>query len=328
MELKTIKNKAQKEIEKAGDLKSLDQVFKNYLGKKGKLTLVLKSLAGLSKQKRAKTGQKANEIKKFLMAKFDQKAQHLKRLAEEAQGRERAIDVTRPGKKPQFGHLHPLTQVQKRAEGIFQNMGFSVVEGPEIEDEWHNFDALNIPKDHPARDALSLGKTFYLKEGGLMRTHTSSVQIRYFEKNNPPFRIIVPGRIFRNEATDAKHEFNFYQLEGLFVDKAVSVANLKAVIQEFLHRFFEKSIEIRIRPSYFPFTEPSFEIDMRWGENWMEIMGAGMVHPNVFINAGLNPGDWQGFAFGVGLDRLAMLKYKINDIRLFYSGDLRFLAQF
>lgn len=250
------------------------------------------------------------------------------------------VDVTAPGKKPDFGHLHPLTLVRRKTEEIFQLMGFSVVEGPEIETEWYNFDALNIPEDHPARD---LWDTLWLKsikrssqnsvrpaKGGklLLRTHTSPVQIRYMEKNQPPLRIIVPGRVFRHEATDAKHEINFYQLEGLMVDKEVSVANFKAIIEEFFIRFFDKQVQIRMRPSYFPFVEPGFEVDIKRDNAWLEIMGAGMVHPKVLKNVGLNPRWWQGFAFGIGLDRLAMMKYKINDVRAFYSGDLRFLNQF
>jgi phenylalanyl-tRNA synthetase alpha chain len=219
-------------------------------------------------------------------------------------------------------------------------MGFEVVEGPEIEDEWHNFDALNIPPDHPARDVLSLGKTFYLKRGGLMRSHTSSVQIRYMERNQPPLRIIAPGRVFRLEAIDASHEIDFWQLEGLMVGKDISVANFKAIIEEFLKRFFEKEVKIRLRPSYFPFTEPSFEVDISCvlcngkgcqvckNAGWLECGGAGMVHPEVFKNCRLDPREWQGFAFGFGINRLAMLKYRIPDIRLFNSGDLRFLNQF
>jgi phenylalanyl-tRNA synthetase alpha chain len=202
-----------------------------------------------------------------------------------------------------------------------------------METEWYNFDALNIPQDHPARD---MWDTLWLKPENsklLLRTHTSPVQIRYMEKNQPPLRIIAPGRVFRHEATDASHEINFYQLEGLMIDQAVSAANFKAIIEEFFKRFFGKAIEIRMRPSFFPFTEPSFEIDIKWQKGWLEMMGAGMVHPNVLKNAGLTPqqnigGGWQGFAFGMGLDRLAMMKYKIDDLRLFYSGDLRFLTQF
>jgi len=219
-------------------------------------------------------------------------------------------------------------------------MGFSVVDGPEVETEYYNFDALNIPPGHPARDVLSLGRTFYLKKGGLMRSHTSPMQIRYMEKHNPPIRMIVPGKVFRVEATDSSHETNFYQLEGLMIGKDVSVANFKAVIQEFLENFFKKSIKVKLRPSYFPFVEPGFEIDMSCTmcvgkgcaackySGWIEMMGAGMIHPKVLKSGGLDPKKWQGFAFGMSLDRLTMIKYRINDIRLFHSGDLRFLQQF
>jgi len=247
------------------------------------------------------------------------------------------FDITVPGERIIGGHLHPLTLVRRKIEEIFQAMGFSIVEGPEVETEWYNFDALNIPKDHPARDVWD---TFYLKKGGLLRTHTSPVQVRYMQKHQPPFRIIVPGRIFRHEATDASHEINFYQVEGLMVGKEISASNFKAIIQEFLSRFFDKRIAIRLRPSFFPFTEPSFEVDIKClvcgGRGcsvcsrtcWLELIGAGMVHPNVLKAGGINPRNWQGFAFGLGMDRLAMMKYKIDDIRLFYSGDLRFLQQF
>jgi len=236
------------------------------------------------------------------------------------------FDVTVPGEKHNVGNLHPLTLVERKIEEIFQSMGFSIVQGPQIENEWYNFDALNIPKDHPARD---MWDTFWLKNGKLLRTHTSPVQIRFMEKHQPPFRIIVPGRIFRHEATDASHETNFYQTEGLMVGKHISASNFKAVIQEFFSRFFGRLVEIRLRPSFFPFTEPSFEIDMKSDKfGWLELMGAGMVHPNVLKASGINPKNWQGFAFGVGVDRLAMMRYKIDDIRLLYSGDLRFLKQF
>ena len=327
-ELKSLKIEAQNEIGQAKDLKSLNDIFKKYLGKQGKLTQILRSLEKLPKAKRVKVGKKANTLKNFLKIKFDQKAQELKEKALREQEEKEWIDITAPGKKPVFGHLHPLTLVKRKTEEIFQAMGFSIVEGPEMETEWYNFDALNIPKDHPVRDILSFGKTLYLKEGNLLRSHTSPVQIRYLEKNNPPLKIIVPGRVFRHEATDVSHEMNFYQIEGLMVDKMVSVANFKAIIQEFLEKFFVKPMKIRIRPSYFPFVEPGFEVDVGGEKGWMEVAGAGMVHPNVLKAAGLNPKNWQGFAFGMGMDRLAMMKYKINDIRLFYSGDLRFLNQF
>ena len=326
--LKSLKNKAQNEVKKAENLKELNEIFNKYLGKRGELTRILRSLEKMPKKKRAKIGSQANAIKNLLQNKFDKKLQDIKEKVRKSVEESEWIDITAPGKKPVLGHLHPLTLVKRKAEEIFENMGFTVVEGPEIETEWYNFDALNIPKDHPARD---LWDTLWLKNKGaklLLRTHTSPVQVRYMEKNQPPLRIIVPGRVFRHEATDASHEVNFYQIEGLMIGKEVSAANFKAIIQEFFKGFFGKPIEIRMRPSYFPFTEPSFEIDVKGEDGWMEIMGAGMVHPNVLKLAGLNPKFWQGFAFGMGMDRLAMMKYKIDDIRLFYSGDLRFLTQF
>lgn len=323
--LKSLKTRAVKEMLQAKDLKDLDAVFKKYLGDEGELTLVLGSLKKLPKTKKVRVGKEANELKNLLKIKFSEAAAALKEKAQKEAELKEWLDVTAPGKKAALGHLHPLTLVRRRVEEIFQNMGFSVVEGPEMEEEWYNFDALNIPKDHPARD---LWDTFYLKNGLLLRTHTSPVQIRYMEKNQPPFRIIAPGRVFRHEATDSSHEINFYQVEGLMIGKDISVANFKAVMQDFFQRFFGKSVEIRLRPSYFPFVEPGFEVDFKGEGGWLEIVGAGMVHPNVLKNAGFNPKNWQGFAFGMGLDRLAMMKYKIDDIRLFYSGDLRFLQQF
>ena len=335
IDLKSLKIKAKKEIEKAKNLKELDIVHKKYLGKKGELTQVLRFLKNLSEKEKKKTGKLANQVKQEIKEAVEVKKQKFQ--VSSFKLREKKIDITRPGKKIEIGHLHPLTQVLREVEEIFQSMGFSSIEGPEIENEWYNFDALNIPKDHPARD---MWDTLWLEKGLLLRTHTSPVQIRYMKKNNPPLKIIVPGRVFRHEATDASHEVNFYQLEGLMVDKKVSVINFKAILQEFFRKFFKKPINIRLRPSYFPFTEPSFEVDttclncggkgcsscQRTG--WVEMIGAGMVHPNVFKNSGLNPKNWQGFAFGIGLDRLAMMKYKVNDIRLFYGGDLRFLQQF
>lgn len=241
---------------------------------------------------------------------------------------QRKLDVTAPGKKIERGHAHPLTLVQNKAIEIFSSMGFEIAEGPEVETEYYNFDALNIPADHPARD---LWDTFWLRQKSqklLMRTHTSPVQIRYMEKHQPPIRIIAPGRVFRYEATDATHETQFYQLEGFMVDKNITLANLKSVMEFFFKKFFSKEIEVRLRPSYFPFVEPGVEVDMKYNGRWMEIGGAGMVHPKVLENAKIDSCAWQGFAFGMGIDRLAMIKYKIDDVRLFYSGDLRFIMQF
>ena len=331
--IKSLKKEAEKEIEKAKNLEEANRIFKKY---SGKISQIFSFIKNFSPKERAKIGKEANEAQKFLKQIFEKRKKSLSGKIRE----KRPIDITVPAKKPRIGHLHPLTLVRRKLEEIFQTMGFSVVEGPEIEDEYHNFDALNIPPHHPARD---LWDTLWLKTKGkrlLLRTHTSPVQIRYMEKNNPPLRIIAPGRVFRHEATDASHDVQFYQLEGLMIGKDVSVANFKAIIQEFFSRFFGKQVKVRLRPSFFPFVEPGFEVDMSCAScggkgcstckrtGWVEIMGAGMVHPNVLKSVGYNPKNWQGFAFGMGVDRLAMMKYKINDIRLFYSGDLRFIGQF
>lgn len=334
--LKEIKREAKEEILEAKDLRDLDKIFKKFLGKKGKLREISKKLKELSQKERKKIGMEINLVKKELEKLIEKKKLELKK--EYLETKEKKIDITVPGKKIEKGHLHPITQVRRKVEEIFQSMGFSLVEGPEIENEWYNFDALNIPKDHPARD---LWDTFWLKEDKLLlRTHTTPVDVRYLEKNNPPLRIIIPGRIFRHEATDASHEINFYQIDGLMIDKDISIADFKGIIKKFFILFFNKEISIRLRPSFFPFTEPSFEVDVLCVNckgkgcsvcsqtGWVEMMGAGMIHPNVLKNAKLNPKFWQGFAFGMGLDRLTMMKFKITDIRLFYSGDLRFLKQF
>jgi len=335
LNLKSLKNKAQKEIKKAPDLKGLNDVFNKYLGKRGQLTQVLRSLKDLPEKKRKKRGKLANEIRREIEEIINEKRKKFKVSGFKLQ--EEWIDITVPGKKPILGHLHPLTKVKRDVEEIFQSMGFSVVEGPEAETEWYNFDALNIPKEHPARDAWD---TFYLKGGLLLRTHTTPVDVRFMEKNNPPLRIIIPGNVFRHEATDPSHEFQLCQVDGLMIGKDISVTNFKAVIGEFFRRFFQKEVRSRLRPDFFPFTEPSFDVSISCvvcgGEGcptcknsgWVELAGAGMIHPNVLKNSGLNPKNWQGWAFGFGLDRLAMMKYKIDDIRLFRSGDLRFLNQF
>ena len=326
MDISQIKKQSLSELEKIKDPAELEIFRIKYLGRKGELTALLRSLKDLPIGKRKGIGEETNEFKKELEEKIDTKKNKLQATSYKLQAT--SIDITAPGVKFPQGHLHPITKVLREVEEIFGSMGFEVVEGPDIETEYYNFDALNILQEHPARDAWN---TFWLKtrpEKLLLRTHTSPMQARYMEKHNPPLRIIVPGRVFRYEATDTSHSHTFYQLEGLMVDKDISAANFKAVIEEFFKRFFKQEIEIRLRPSYFPFTEPSFEVDIRKNKNWLEIMGAGMVHPNVFKAVGYVPSDWQGFAFGMGLDRIAMMKYGIDDIRLFYSGDLRFLKQF
>jgi len=343
--LASLRRNSAKEIKESQNLKELDEIFRRYLGKRGQISQILHSLDKFSKSKRAKIGKETNILKNFLMAEFEKKAKEIKEKIEKETEKKEWLDITIPGKKPIFGHLHPLTQVKREVEEIFQSMGFSVVEGPEIENEWYNFDALNIPKDHPARDVWD---TFYLKiqnpkskiQNLLLRTHTSPVQVRYMENHQPPLRIIVPGNVYRHEATDTRHEFQLCQLEGLMVDRETSVPHFKAILGEFFRRFFGKDIKFRLRPDFFPFTEPSFEIGITCliclgkgctlckKTGWLEMAGAGMVHPNVFKAAKLNPKEWRGWAFGFGLDRLAMMKYRIDDIRLFRSGDLRFLNQF
>jgi phenylalanyl-tRNA synthetase alpha chain len=332
------KKEAKEKIEKSSNLKELDIVFREYLGPKGKLKSLSSSLKKISLNKRKALGKKINEFKEYFLKILEEKKKRF--LSEKENILEKEwIDITIPPPKLERGSLHPLTIIKRKVEEIFQLMGFSIVEGPEIETEWYNFDALNIPKEHPARD---LWDTFYLKgKNNLLRTHTSSVQIRFMEKNTPPFRIISVGRVFRREATDAGHEINFHQVEGLVVDRKVSIANFKWVVEEFFNRLFKKNIQKRLRPSYFPFTEPSFEVDIHcpWckknedcerckGKKWIEVMGAGMVHPNVLRAVNFNEKEWSGFAFGLGLERLAMIFFGIDDIRLFYSGDLRFLNQF
>ncbi|PJE73622.1 MAG: phenylalanine--tRNA ligase subunit alpha [Candidatus Terrybacteria bacterium CG10_big_fil_rev_8_21_14_0_10_41_10] len=246
------------------------------------------------------------------------------------------IDVTAPGKRPAIGHLHPLTQAMEKTGRIFESMGFEIADGPEMESEYYNFDALNIPSHHPAR---SMWDTFWLKEPSghgaeigqklLLRTHVTSVDIRYLENNQPPIKIISMGRVFRNEATDATHETQFYQLDGLMINEKANMANLKAVMKAYFKEFFgDSDLEVRFRPSYFPFVEPAVEVDVKFGGKWLEVAGAGMVHPKVLEMAKLDSNKYQGFAFGMGLDRLVMVKHKIDDVRLFYSGDLRFIKQF
>lgn len=335
MDIKELKRRALGEAESIESRERLESFRVEYLGRKGQLTNILRSLKDLPVGERKSAGEAANKLKAELEEVVIFKEREIGALGEDD-----TIDVTRPGKKISLGHLHPLTKIEEEIRDIFTSLNFSVVEGPELETEYYNFDALNIPVSHPARD---MWDTFWIKSkinppaGGqksklLMRTHTSPVQIRFMETHKPPFQIIVPGRVFRYEATDASHEINFYQLEGLMVGSNVSLANFKFIIETFFRKLFGKNIEFRFRPSYFPFVEPGVEVDIKFATKgrgeWLEVMGAGMVHPRVFEAAHLNPRDVQGFAFGVGIDRLAMIKYKVPDIRLFYSGDLRFINQF
>jgi phenylalanyl-tRNA synthetase alpha chain len=322
-----LKNRAIEELVKVKTSADLNSFQNKYLSRKGEVSNVLRALKDLSIEERKKVGPEANQLRVDLEEMFEKTKKAIQETRNKIQ--DTKLDITAPGKKIVRGHLHPITHVMRKVEEIFESMGFKILEGPDIETEYYNFDALNIPKNHPARDAWD---TFWLKPENsklLLRTHTSPMQIRFMEKNNPPFRIIVPGRCFRYEAIDASHSHTFYQLEGLMVDRHINIANFRAIVEQFLKKMFGNNIEIRIRPSYFPFVEPGFEVDMKDASGkWLEIMGAGMVHPNVFKYSGYVPDEWQGFAFGMGIDRIAMLKYKINDIRLLYENDLKFLNQF
>jgi phenylalanyl-tRNA synthetase alpha chain len=355
-----IKTEAQREIGKSSDLDNLRELEIKYLGRKSDLNSILRSLASLDEEERRQIGPAANALKKELEEAISLKRKSFVRVSD--------IDLTLPGIAPKIGHKHPLTQFLEKVEDVFVSMGFEVVDGPEIESDEYNFDLLNIPKEHPARD---MWDTYYIKNSKfqipnsdpaghhpkgdkfqtlnsklLLRTHTSPVQLRAMETRKPPVRIIVPGRVFRHEATDAGHEKNFYQCEGFVIDKNVSLANLISTLRILVKRIFGEKIEIRVRPSYFPFVEPGIEVDMSClicngkgcsackQSGWVEVLGAGMIHPKVLENMAKvggkkwNPKEYSGFAFGLGIDRFAMLYYGINDIRLFYSGDLRFVKQF
>ncbi|MDD5569344.1 MAG: phenylalanine--tRNA ligase subunit alpha [Candidatus Pacebacteria bacterium] len=340
MDFQELKENINKELETVKNSRQLRDFANAYLGKKGKIRELFSELKDLPIDEKKTLGEEINNFSENIRMQVKELEENLKKQERQfAENREK-INLALPGEKIETGHIHPLTIVRREIENIFELMGFSVVDGPEVEDEWHNFDSLNIPEGHPARDALSLGKTLYLETGEVLRTQTSSSQTRYMKKIKPPIRIIIPGKVYRYENTDASHEINFYQIEGLLVDKNVSVANLKAVLETFLKEFFKKDVEIRLRPSYFPFTEPSFEIDMSCAVcagkgcpackrgGWVELLGAGIVHPNVIQNGGLDPKKWKGFAFGMSLDRLTMMKYKIDDIRWFHGGDMKFLKQF
>lgn len=313
-------------LKNEADLKSFEIEF---LGRReGKITRLMHSLKNLPEKDRVRIGREANALKRHVESELREKKSVFEKKHLETLLKKEKLDISLPGRKKLLGHLHPITHVRRAAEAIFSSLGFEVIAGPEVESEYYNFDALNIPEDHPARD---LWDTFWLAThpGLLLRTHTSPVQVRYMEKHNPPFRVIAPGKVFRYEATDASHDVEFTQLEGLMVGSDISVANLKDILLTFFRKMLSREAEIRLRPSYFPFVEPGFEVDLRTkGGGWLEIAGAGMVHQNVFSKAGYIKGQWQGFAFGVGLDRIAIAKYKIPDIRLLHSSDIRFLKQF
>ncbi len=312
-------------VAQATSTQDLDQVRVQYLGKKGELTALLKSLGGLSAEERPKAGALINEAKDALQEAINLRKTSLESAALEAKLAAETVDVTLPGRGQNLGGLHPITRTLQRIEAFFTGIGYSVEEGPEIEDDYHNFEALNIPSHHPAR---AMHDTFYFNANTLLRTHTSGVQVRTMETQKPPLRIICPGRVYRCDY-DQTHSPMFHQVEGLIVDKDISFADLKGTLEQFLREFFEEDVNVRFRPSYFPFTEPSIEVDIDRGDGkWLEVLGCGMVHPKVFEASGIDPEEFTGFAFGMGVERLAMLRYGVNDLRLFFENDLRFLHQF
>lgn len=335
--LEQIRQTVAAELNAARDLKALDALRVKILGKKGELTAILKQMGKLSAEERPVIGQLANEVRADIEKRMENRAAALKeellnlRLAAEK------IDVTMPGKKNPIGKQHPLSMVLEEIKEIFLGMGFDVASGPEVELDYYNFEALNLPKDHPARDTQD---TFYITENMLLRTQTSPVQIRVMENQKPPVRIIAPGRVYRSDALDATHSPLFHQIEGLVVDKNVTMADLKGTLAMFARRMYGENAQIRFRPHHFPFTEPSAEVDVMCfacggkgcrlckGEGWIEILGAGMVHPKVLSNCGIDPEEYSGFAFGMGLERIVMRRFGVDDIRMFYENDQRFLNQF
>jgi phenylalanyl-tRNA synthetase alpha chain len=324
------------QVEASANLAALDEVRVRVLGKKGLLTEQLKSLGALPAELRPAAGQRINDAKAAVQAALEARRTHLEDAALRAELAQGAIDVTLPGRGQDPGSLHPVTRTRLRIERIFTQAGFQVATGPEVEDDFHNFEALNIPKNHPAR---AMHDTFYFPDGRLLRTHTSPVQIRAMRAQKPPIAVIAPGRVYRNDS-DMTHTPMFHQVEGIVVGERTSFANLKAMLHTFVEHFFEQPLGMRLRPSYFPFTEPSAEVDIECvfchgkgcrvckQTGWLEILGCGMIHPNVLAAAGIDAEAWQGYAFGMGIERLAMLRYGVDDLRLFFENDLQFLKQF
>lgn len=325
MDLEAIINQAEAQINEAQDANTLDAVRVEFMGKKGRLTDLLKGLGKLSAEERPAAGQKINQAKGQIQKLIQARGEFLREQELNAKLASETIDVTLPGRGTDMGGLHPVSRTINRIESFFTELGFSVKSGPEVEDGFHNFDALNIPDNHPARADHD---TFYFNPDVMLRTQTSGVQIRTMEVEKPPLRIISPGRVYRNDY-DQTHTPMFHQVEGLMVDKNVSFTELKGILHDFLNNFFEEDLKVRFRPSYFPFTEPSAEVDVM-GKNgkWLEVLGCGMVHPNVLKAVNIDPEEFTGFAFGMGVERLTMLRYGVNDLRAFFENDLRFLKQF
>lgn len=335
--LEIIRKEALEALCAAKDLKELDEIRVKFLGKKGELTAVLKQMGKLSAEERPVIGQLANEIREEIEAKIEEKKAALEAEALNQKLAAETLDVTMPGKAKKIGKQHPLNLVLDEIKDIFIGMGFQIAQGPEVELAYYNFDALNVPKDHPARD---MQDTFYISDDVVLRTQTSPVQIRTMEQQKPPIRVIAPGRVYRSDEVDATHSPLFHQIEGLVVDKDITMADLKGTLEVFAKRLYGEDSVVRFRPHHFPFTEPSCEMDVQCfhchgegcrlckGEGWIEILGGGMVHPKVLKNGGIDSEEYSGFAFGIGLERVVMRRFNIDDLRLFYENDVRFLSQF
>ena len=335
--LQQIRGNAMAQMKEAGSLDKLNEIKVAFLGKKGELTTIMKSMKDISKEERPAFGQMVNEVRAEIENAFDEMKQTLAKKARELQMKAEVIDVTLPAKKSNLGHRHPNTIALEEVERIFVGMGYEVVEGPEVEKDYYNFEALNIPANHPAKDEQD---TFYINKDMLLRTQTSGVQVHEMEKGKLPIRMIAPGRVYRSDEVDATHSPCFHQIEGLVIDKNITFADLKGTLAEFARELFGENTKVKFRPHHFPFTEPSAEVDvtcfkcggkgcrMCKGSGWIEILGCGMVHPRVLEMSGIDPNEYSGFAFGVGLERIALLKYEIDDMRLMYENDVRFLKQF
>lgn len=335
--LSEVKQRFEERLQKLKNISDLEEVRVAFTGKKGELTQLLRSMGSVPAEERPKMGQKVNELRNMIEDALAQKRAELTSALRKAQLENESLDVTIPAQQPAHGTLHPLSLTQERMCEIFRNMGFDVVDGPEVETDYYNFKALNLPEDHPARD---MQDTFYITKNLLLRTQTSAAQIRTMKSRNVPIRVVCPGRVYRADEVDATHSPVFHQLEGLVVDKGVNLCHLKYVLEEFAREMYGSDTKIKFRPSYFPFTEPSVEVDISCTEcggkgcrickgiGWIEILGAGMVHPNVLHECGIDPDVYSGFAFGIGIDRITITSYKIPDLRLVFENDVRFLKQF
>lgn len=335
--LQSIRELAEQAMAASKDARELDAIRVKYLGKKGEVTALMKNMRNLAPEERPAFGQLVNDLRASIEAGLAENKARLEAIALEAKLKSETIDVTMPGEEVTVGTKHPISTVLDEVKDIFIGMGFSIGEGPEVEKDWYNFEALNIPKDHPARDTQD---TFYISDNIILRTQTSPMQIRAMEHKKPPIRILAPGRVFRSDAVDATHSPMFHQIEGLVVDKNIRMSDLKGILEQFAKKLYGEDTVVRFRPHHFPFTEPSAEMDMQCfkchgagcplckNEGWIEILGCGMVHPKVLEVCGIDPDEYSGYAFGIGLERIVMSRYKINDIRMFYENDVRFLHQF